>query len=170
MAQPIDLARAETAAFAPTPAHELLSRFVGLWRGPTQLWLKPEAAPEESVTELHAELVLGGRWLRITHQGVALAQPNAGEMLLGYYENAARYELAWVDSVHTDSSIILSTGAVTDAAVVDVLGSYAAGDQRWGWRTRLRRTPSDELLLEMFNISPAGEEYRALVATLARVT
>lgn len=165
----VDLARAETAPFTPGAEHQLLARFAGGWRGTSQLWLDPAAPPEESSTELLAEPILGGRWLRMSERGTAFGKPHAGEMLLGYHLDARAYELAWVDSSHTGTSIILFTGPATEPGVVDVLGSYTAGEQRWGWRTRLRLSTPDELLLEAFNISPDGVEMRAIVSRLLKV-
>lgn len=165
----IDLARIETTHFASTPEHELLSQLAGAWRGPSKLWLQPGTPVEETTTELRAELVLGGRWLRIIHHGTADAKPHAGEMLLGYHKDAGHYELAWVDSFHTASSIMLSTGAPKEPGVVEVLGGFGAADQRWGWRTRIHRSSPHELVLEAFIITPAGEEARAMEWKLARV-
>lgn len=168
MTSPVDLAHIDTAPFAPSPEHQLLAQFAGSWRGPTQLWLDPETPPEESSTELLAEPILGARWLRVSERGTAFGKPHAGEMLLGYHLDARAYELAWVDSSHTGTAIILSTGPATEPGVVDVVGSYSAGEQRWGWRTRIRLCAPDELLVEAFNISPDGVEMRAIVSRLRR--
>ena len=165
----VDLSNIETAPFTAGPEHQLLAGFAGSWRGPTQLWLDPEAPPEESQSELLAEVILGGRWLRLSERGTAFGKPHAGEMLLGYHLDARAYELAWVDSSHTGTSIILSTGPAREPGLVDVLGSYAAAGQRWGWRTRLRLSSAEELLVEAFNISPDGVEMRAIVSRLRRV-
>jgi hypothetical protein len=165
---PIDLARAECAAFQPAAEHETLARFAGTWRGLTRLWLDPAAPPEESRFEACAESLLGGRWLRLCTTGTALGEPHAGEMLLGYHRDERRYELAWIDSFHTGGSIMSSTGAASAPGVVDVLGSYAAGDERWGWRTRLWLTGSGELALDAFNISPDGVEARAVESRAKR--
>jgi hypothetical protein len=169
MAVPIDLARAETAHFTPSPAHELLGQFTGAWRGPSTLWMEPGTPPEHTTTELQAELVLGGRWLRLTYHGVAGAKPHAGEMLIGFHNDANQYELAWIDSFHTASSIMLSTGAPAEPGVVEVLGGFGSAEQRWGWRTRLHKASPHELVLEAFIITPTGEEARALEVKLARV-
>jgi len=169
MTSPIDLAHTETAPFAPGPEHQALARFAGSWRGTTRLWLDPDAAPEESPTELSAELLLGGRWLRLSFRGTAMAQPHAGEMLIGYHADARAHELAWIDSFHTGTSIMPFTGPATEPGLVDVLGSYAAGGQRWGWRTRLWLASPDELALEAFNIPPDGPELRAIASRLRRI-
>lgn len=164
----INLAQAETAPFALTPAHELLAEFAGHFRGPTKLWLEPGAAPEESIAELHAELILGGRWLRISYRSAALQQPHAGEMLLGYHKDAAKYELAWIDSFHTGSAIMLCAGSDAESKIVNVLGSYYAAGQKWGWRTRFSKPTADQLLIESFNVTPDGTEERALEWMLTR--
>lgn len=166
----IDLTRADTAPFTPAPEHDTLRSFVGVWRGPSRLWADPSAPPEESITELSAQLVLGGRWLRIDYRGVAFGKPHAGEMLVGFHKDAALYELAWVDSSHTGSAIMLSVGPAQVPGIVEVLGSYAAGEQRWGWRTRLGRPDADALSWEAFNIAPDGTSHDAFSASLSRLS
>jgi uncharacterized protein DUF1579 len=168
MTSPIDLVSAETAPFTAGPEHQMLATFAGSWRGPTQLWLDPSEPPEESQTELLAELVLGGRWLRLSWRGTALAKPHAGQMLIGYHSDARNYELAWIDSFHTASSIMLFTGPAAPGSV-DVLGSYSAGGQRWGWRNRLSLASRDELLFEAFNIPSDGVEIPAIASRLRKV-
>jgi hypothetical protein len=168
MSAVIDLAHAPTAPFEPAGAHALLRRFVGSWHGTTRLWLDPESAPEETTTALRAQLILGGRWLRLEYAGTAMAQPHAGEMLLGFHADARQYELAWVDSFHTAASVMLSTGSDSGGPRVDVVGSYAAGTERWGWRTQLQCPAPGELAIDAFNISPDGKEYAAIATRLTR--
>jgi hypothetical protein len=164
----IDLTRAPTAPFEAGEEHALLATFVGLWTGPTQLWLEPSGPPEVTSTLLHAEPVLGGRWLRVSYQGVTFGKPHAGEMLLGFHKDAREVELAWIDSAHTGSAIMLSKGKLARPGIIDVLGSYAAGEQRWGWRTILSCPSPGELVIQSFNISPQGEEERAMESRLTR--
>lgn len=175
MSFPIDLTRAETTPFsvlAERPndpgVHQLLATFAGRWRGPTRLWLDPAAPPEQTVMELEAATILGGRWLELSYQGVAMGKPHAGRMLIGFHGDAGEVELAWVDSFHTGSAIMLSKGRPA-GATVDVLGSYVAGDQRWGWRTKLEVPFESRLVLRAFNVAPSGEEYPAIESLLGRV-
>jgi hypothetical protein len=165
-----DLAHAPTSPFEPTAAHALLQRFAGSWRGTTRLWLEPGTPPEETLTELRAQLILGGRWLRLESVGTSFGKPHAGEMLLGFHKDAGEYELAWIDSSHTGSAIMLSTGPASSEPVVDVVGSYRAGAERWGWRTRLHCPSPGELAIDAFNISPQGQEDRAIATLLRRST
>jgi hypothetical protein len=55
-------------------------------------------------------------------------------------------------------------------ALVDVAGTYAAGADRWGWRVHVSVRPTGELVLQMTNVCPWGEDGRAvrMVARVAR--
>lgn len=164
----IDLACVETAPFDRGEERATWAAFVGRWSGSTKLWLDPSREPEETSTALHAELILGGRWLRMTTRGVSFGKPHAGEMLLGFHTDTGELELAWIDSAHTGSAIMLSRGKPRSAGVIDVLGGYVAGDERWGWRSVLRCPTAGELLIEAFNVTPAGVEERAMESRLTR--
>jgi hypothetical protein len=164
----IDAAEAATTPFEGTPHHELLARMVGRWSGPTRTWFEPGATPEECTSEVSIESVLGGRFVRITSSGRVMDRPHAGEMLVGFHRDLEQYEIAWADSFHTGTSLMLSTGAPQPGGAISVLGSYPAGDERWGWRTVLRLSGPDALLLEAFNITPAGDEMRAIETRLRR--
>jgi hypothetical protein len=50
--------------------------------------------------------------------------------------------------------------------VIAVLGSYRAGNQRWGWRTVFHEADG-QLLLEATNIAPDGQEFPAIDVRLS---
>ena len=162
MVFPIDLTRAETAPFTPEPPHRAFAPLAGSFRGKTKLWLDPSKPPEESPIDLSAEVILGGRWLRLSYRSFAFGGPHAGQMLLGFHKDAGDHELAWVDSSHTGSSIMWCTGKRREDGVIDVLGSYTGDGERWGWRTLIRSTGKNALLIEALNVTPQGEEQRAI--------
>jgi hypothetical protein len=163
----LDATTAPTAPFTPTPQHAWLTELAGRWIGETQTWFDPESAPETSPTGATIEALLGGRWIRIDYQGTAMERPHAGVLLLGFHRDPQLFEAAWIDSFHTGTAIMMSVGAPRSDGLVSVLGSYAAGSERWGWRTTLRRD-ADELVLESFNVTPTGQELRAVLTRLRR--
>ncbi len=163
-----DATSAPTAPFEPTPQHQALADIAGRWSGDTELYLDPSAPPELSHIDATIETLLGGRWIRIDYRGTAMAQPHAGVLLLGFHRDANVFEAAWIDSFHTGTSMMMSVGEPLADDAVSVLGSYAAGGARWGWRTTLRRTPS-ELVIESFNITPDGQSHPAIVTRLRRI-
>lgn len=156
-----------TAPFDPAPQHTALSRLAGTWSGPTRLWLDPSGPPDESETAATVEVILGGRFVRVAYTGVAMGKPHAGELVLGFHKDAGEHEASWIDSFHTGTAIMMSVGRPRADGTIDVLGSYAAGPERWGWRT-LVHDAGDELVIESKNIAPSGEEYPAVETRLRR--
>ena len=164
----IDLAQAETAPFALTDGHRDLAALAGRWRGTTRTWLDPSAPPEETSTTARIEPILGGRFVRIEYRGTVMGKPHCGEMLLGYEPDRRLFSAAWVDSFHSSPGMMVSTGERGGDGAVSVLGSYEGGGERWGWRTVLRVSGSDELVIEAFNVAPDGTEYPAVSSVLGR--
>lgn len=160
----VDATNAPTKSFDPTAEHRVLLAMAGTYEGPTETWFDPDKDPERSTTHATVEVLLGGRFIRIDYRGTAMGAPHAGQMILGFHRDAALYELAWIDSFHTGTATMLSTGAPS-GEVVSVLGGYTAGSERWGWRTTLRRDGT-ALVIEAFNITPAGDESRAVRSVL----
>jgi hypothetical protein len=165
----IDLCRADTAPFTATDGHHDLAALAGGWRGRTRTWFDPSAPPEETETTARIDVVLGGRFVRLEYTGTVMGKPHAGHMLIGYEPTERRFTAVWVDSFHMSPSMMVSTGDRGPDQTISVLGSYAAGEERWGWRTVLRADGPERLLLEAFNISPDGTEYPAVATTLTRL-
>lgn len=155
-------------AFANAPAqHRQLQGLVGHYSGEVKTWLDPAADPDVGRGELHVSAVFGGRWLRFEQAGVVTGVQHAGEMLLGFHVDAAQYELCLVDSFHTGSAMMNSVGGLRDDGLISVLGGYQAGGERWGWRTEIA-AEGEGLIVRAVNISPAGEEFRAIEARWTR--
>ena len=166
---PLDLRTAATAPFERAAAHRLFDALAGRWEGPTRTFLEPTAPAVQSVTYARFERILGGRFLRMEYRSELQGKPHAGEWLVAFERAEARCQTAWVDSFHTGTGMIQSTGTVDDEGVLEVLGSYAAGETRWGWRTRLALEAGDSLVLRSFNLSPEGVEDLAIETHLSRL-
>lgn len=165
----IDIVDAPVSAFEGTKHHARLALLAGDWKGTTTTWFDPSAPPEESAVQMRVESVLGGRFLRLQYASTITGKPHAGEMLVAFEKDEDRFSVAWIDSFHTGSALMVSLGdeAPDAEAPVSVLGSYAAGDQRWGWRTVMHPHP-ERFVIEAFNIAPDGKEHPALKTELAR--
>ncbi len=149
-----------------TPQHLHLQSLCGHYRGEVRTWFDPTAEPDIGRGELHVSAVAGGRWLRFEQAGTVAGTQHAGELLLGFHADAAQFEVSWVDSFHTGSAIMHSLGDLRDDGRISVTGSYQAGPERWGWRTEI--ATDDGLIVRSFNITPAGEESRAIEARWTR--
>ncbi len=156
-----------TYDFSTGPEHDALATFCGEWRGEGALWLDPSAAPDRATWEVRATALFGGRFVRFAYTHSVGGTPHAGELTLAYERDEKRYTAAWIDSFHTGTMLLVSHGEADDAGIV-VLGSYPAGPERWGWRTRVARE-GEGLVITMWNITPAGEAFPAVEVRLARV-
>ncbi len=140
--------------------HSALQKLIGHYHGETKTWLNADQAPLVSPGELRVQSVFGGRWLRFEQHGSVAGTAHAGEMWLGFHRELSRFELSWIDSFHTGSSMMWSHGMAREDHVIAVTGSYAVGGETWGWRTEFHCGAT--LLQKAFNISPSGVETPAI--------
>ena len=117
--------------------------------------------------------VLQGRFLLHEYSWEFDGRSHSGLALYGYHIDEKRWECAWADSFHSGSSIMFSqTSGEADPAHFAVLGSYGDGQTppgpRWGWCTEIKQPDDDRLLITMTNISPEGDEVRAVEVEYAR--
>jgi hypothetical protein len=166
----IDLATTPTQAFEPTEVHRALHALAGHYQGTTQTWFEPKGPPVANPIDAHAEVILGGRFVRLTYTSTIMNGPHAGELLLGWSTPEAQLSVAWIDSFHTSPAMMISVGIIPAAGKFSVLGSYAAGAERWGWATVISQPNKDSILIEMFNISPTGVEDLGVEMRLERVS
>ena len=165
------MGRAEFETSLREGGHKALAAMAGGWQGTTRVWFEPDQPPVMEVAQRGTlRSVLSGRFLLHEYSYGEGEQAGEGIAMYGLHLDEGQYESAWVDSFHTGSSIIFST-AGDDGGGFKVLGSYGdgRGGPRWGWRTEIAQPSADELVVTMFNITPDGEETRAVETLYARL-
>jgi hypothetical protein len=126
------------------------------WVGNAELWLDPLG---DSVESSECTMSVDGSVLRYTwsHEG----KDHAGSIIV------ANDGAEFTDSWHQPEPMTCRRlpGAW---GIFQVEGAYGP-DADWGWRLGLSlRIPTDELVLQMTNIAPWGEEARAVRMTCRR--
>lgn len=137
----------------------LYDDMIGNWSGEYELWFEPGDPINRSATNLTASQQPEG--IRVAYNWTFDGSPHAGTYLID-----ADGAVAFVDSFHTSSSVMECT---PNGRVLDVTGTYDAGGQRWGWRTRFEMPSPNELLVTAWNVSPDGDETQATRASYQRV-
>lgn len=152
--------------------HRQLAQMAGDWEGSFRLWFTPDALACEAPQRGRIRSALGGRFLIHEYETRFNDDPIEGVVIYGYHLDDGNWESAWVESFGTGTSIMFSTGNGGNAPHPDMLGSYGDGQggPRWGWRTRLEQPDPDTLVITMFNITPQGEEMRAVETRYTRVS
>ena len=125
----------------------------GEWRGTVRVWFDPDSEVIVSDITATTSPVLGGKSLRMDYQSKVNDSRSDGLMILGTDMSTNKPCLTWIDTFHTGGNVGLFA-AQDDGSL---LGSYAAGEEVWGWRIRIHE--GDELRIEHFNVMPSGEEY-----------
>ena len=95
-------------AATPGEHHKPLQRYVGDWTYTIKMWPAPGQPEMESTGTVHAEPILGGRYVQSVYKGEFLGHPFEGRSTDGYDNVAQQYVSSWVDNAGT--GIIHSTG------------------------------------------------------------
>jgi hypothetical protein len=159
-------------------SHGFLNALVGAWQGTARTWFKPDELADESPISGTIRAALGGRFVIHEYQGSLQGKQLAGLAIHGYHNDLQRFETAWIDSFHNGTAIMMSVGesgvmstGVSGAREASVLGHYSApGSEPWGWRTTLSMPDRDHLIITHYNITPEGQEARAVEITYTRVS
>jgi hypothetical protein len=123
------------------------------WQGKCELWLDPLG---DEVTLSDCTLSVTGN--ELTYEWEYQGKQHRGALIVR--EGGADF----TDSFHSETTMPCESVAAA-RGLLQVLGSYGP-EADWGWRIALvYRAPTEQLILQMTNIAPRGEEARAVRIT-----
>lgn len=150
--------------------HHFLSQLAGNWTGSSKLWFEPDKLADDAPIIGSVQVILDGRFALFLYQSSIEGEAQHGMFTFGFNTNANQFEASWVDSFHTNDSIMFCTGAEIENGF-QVIGNYPDPNDGpdWSWRTEVKLIDANHLIVSAYNITPEGQEAKAAEATLTRI-
>ena len=162
--------QAMMAAMSPGPEHKLLSRMVGDWTFTNKMWMDPSAPPAEGSGTMHAETILGGRYVHAVWKGNFMGMPFEGHAIEGYDNVSKKHVSSWVDNMST--AIMYSTGTCEQNGKVCTSTSQEMLDPMTNKMTSFRSvvtwTGDNSFKMEMYAKPAGGAEMKGMEMTVTK--
>jgi hypothetical protein len=148
----------------------MLQQRVGRWTVTMQMWPAPGADVIASTGTSEVKSIMGGRYLTHTTRGSFQDQPFEGVSIVGFDKLKKKFVSVWIDNFGTGFTV--STGSYDEAKRefhYSTMSPDVPSGQYKRTRTVERVVGADEWILEMFDTTPAGTEYKSMMAVYRRV-
>ena len=162
--------------YPPPTGHPMQQDFfrklVGQWEGTCKTWFEPDQLADESAIKGECRFLFGEKFLRHQYQSTLQGRARNGEETIVFNPANMQIEIAWIDDFHMRDAIMLSSGnGLENDHGFSVVGSYevGTGHPAWRWRTIFELKNADRLVMTAINISPDGDEAKALETNYKRI-
>lgn len=97
----------------PGSMHEMMAKHVGEWKMVSKMWMEPNSEPVVSEGTVNAEMILGGRYLKMVAKFPMMGMQTEGLSLEAYDNGKKEFINIWIDNMGT--GVAISTGKFDDA-------------------------------------------------------
>lgn len=150
--------------------HHSFSTLEGSWKGSSKVWFEPGEPIDSAIVEGTFQSLLSHRFSQFSYSTTFQGEAISGVMTFGVFLKLNQFQLSWIDSFHTGTAIMHSTGSASNS-LFNVYTTYPAGEeneQEWGWRTELEIKNPDHIIIRAFNRAPGETETLATEFDLQR--
>jgi len=158
------------AFMTPGEEHELLKHRIGKWTVRMEMWTAPDAEAVASDGTSEVKPAMGGRYVMDSIKSNFQGQPYEGSGITGYDKLKKKFVSVWIDNFGT--GFIISSGTY-DADTKSFSYATESPDVELGaykrTRTVERIVSPDEWVMEMYDTTKDGQEFKAMTAVYKRV-
>ena len=151
-------------AMTPGEMHKQLAKLAGDWTFTNTMWMAPGQPPAEWTGTMHAETILGGRFVQSIWKGSFMGQEFEGRGTEGYDNVSKQLVSTWVDNMGT--GIMISTGTCENGGKkCTTTGTFS--DPMTGGPSTMKSVviwvDDNNFKNEMYGKDPAsGQEYKMM--------
>lgn len=157
-------------AAAPGEMHKHIGKMAGNWTFTNTMWMAPGQPPMESTGTMHAETILGGRYVHSVWKGNVMGQPFEGHATEGYDNVSKQYVSSWVDNMAT--GIMYATGTCENGGKKCTTTGTSSDPMSGGpmtMKTVLTWVDDNSFKNEMYMKDPgSGQEFKTMEIVVKR--
>jgi len=106
----------------PGEMHKMLANDVGEWHTKIKMWMAPGTEPMISEGTSVNEMILGGRYLKSTHNAITMGMPMEGISITAFDNAKKEFISIWMDNMGT--GIMIASGPYDEATnTITLLGT-----------------------------------------------
>jgi uncharacterized protein DUF1579 len=153
-------------AAEPGEHHKAIGRYVGDWTYTIKFWDDPSKPPQSSDGTMHAEWMLGNRYVHSVYKGDMGGMAFEGHGTEGYDNVTKQYQGTWMDNMSTN--IMYSTGSCDEGHKVCTSTANMAdpmSGQVIPTRSVVTWSGDNAFTMEMYMKPPSGQEMKMMELT-----
>ena len=152
----------------PGPMHEMLAKSVGDWKTVSKFWMDPAGDPMVVEGTGKTEMILGGRYQKMTHRSTMMGMQTEGISTIGYDNATEEFTITWIDNIGTGTAIAKgkydenTNSIIMKGTMVDPMSK-----QEMNIKQVLKFLDNDHQLLEMY-LDYNGQEIKSMEIEFTR--
>jgi hypothetical protein len=157
-----------TDYMTPGPMHEMLAKSVGEWKTISKFWMDPAGDPMVVEGTGKTEMILGGRYQKMTSYSTMMGMETEGISTIGYDNATEEFTMTWIDNIGTGTAIAKgkydesTNSIIMNGTMVDPMSK-----QEMNFKQIFKFMDDDHHLLEMF-LDYNGKEFKSMEIEFTR--
>jgi hypothetical protein len=156
-------------AMTPGEPQKQLARYAGDWTYTSRMWMAPGQPPAEAAGTMHADVLMGGRYVEHHWSGNFMGMAFEGRGTEAYDNVGKQYVNSWIDNMGT--GIVHSIGSCDaggkTCSYQGEMWDPATGKKSW-MKSVITWSDDNNFKNEMYGPDPSGKEAKMMEITASR--